>query len=305
MEIPGNLKVLYKHWQDHIKKPDIRLEVELNQEVLSKILPLIRERMRIWGKKQNHEDMPYTQDPMLSKYRFCNIYRELDRQTIEIHTQLKSLEEDFNLWLLNALFSRMICKPETIRKVGFLNYDSDNNQKVKTKLLNLERPKYGAAYIFPINLVSKIGCSNREEFFCDYLPKVTKECANVIENLYKSSVTEALGKILPCFGVNLKFHWTEVLIDIAYQYPQNIDLFKQFPVGPGSIPTMLKINSNENPEITCLALQKSVFTDFPYLTFDGNPVWLSAENWEGIGCEFRKYSNLLDGTGRKRIYRAI
>ncbi len=39
------------------------------------------------------------------------------------------------------------------------------------------------------------------------------------------------------------------------------------------------------------------------LTYKNEPIILSAENWEGIGCEFRKYTNLKAGNGRKRLYK--
>lgn len=302
MEIPTNLKNLYKHWKHHTIKPKIKIDTVLDQEILNKIYPLITERMHIWESRQRNEVPPYTKDTILAKYRFCNVYRELDRQTIEIHKQLKFLESDFDIWLLNVLFSRMVCKPETVAKVGFLSYDSSDNQIVKDKLINLSRPKYGVAYIFPISLVKRVGCANREEFFCDYLPQVTRSCARVIENFDKISVIAALKKILPSFGLNLKFHWTETLIDVAYQFPQLIDLYKRFPIGPGSLPTMMRLNNNALPEDICQSLVCTDIPNFPYLTYEGKTIWLSAENWEGIGCEFRKYTNLTSGIGRKRLY---
>lgn len=106
---------------------------------------------------------------------------------------------------------------------------------------------------------------------------------------------------MPIFGLNFKFHWTEILIDVAYQYPKYIDLFKKFPVGPGSLPTMKKLNEVEDPVKTNLTLVSLEIPDFPYLTYDRKKVWLSAENWEGIGCEFRKYTNLSSGVGRRRL----
>ncbi len=38
------------------------------------------------------------------------------------------------------------------------------------------------------------------------------------------------------------------------------------------------------------------------LTVNGEKLFLSAENWEEVGCEFRKYTNLKQGKGSKRIY---
>ena len=66
---------------------------------------------------------------------------------------------------------------------------------------------------------------------------------------------------------------------------------------------MKRLNNTTDPiEVNLSLISKSV-PEFTYLTYEGEPVWLSAENWEGIGCEFRKYTNLLAGTGRKRLYR--
>lgn len=303
MEIPNDLKRLYKHWQWHTQRPSNNIDVHLNQSILDKIYPFMSERMSIWNKRQAAITPPYTSDPVLSKFRFCNIYRELDKQTIELHSLLKKFEDDFDIWLLNALFCRMLCSTVTLSKVGFLNYDPINNKQVIDRLLALPRPKYGVAYIFPISLIGKAGYENRENFFSDYLPQKSKSCANVIRNFDKKSVVEALENILPTFGLNFRFHWTEVLIDVAYQYPQYIDLFKSFPIGPGSLPTMLRLSTTISPEDVCLHLITEEVKAFPYLTYEGAGVWLSAESWEGIGCEFRKYTNLSSGSGRRRLFK--
>lgn len=65
----------------------------------------------------------------------------------------------------------------------------------------------------------------------------------------------------------------------------------------------MKMLSPNCPEQVALQLSKTKLKKFPYLTYKGSNVFLSAENWEGIGCEFRKYTNLINGNGRKRIYR--
>ena len=304
MEIPDDLKTLYKHWERHTEERYSNSKIDLDQTVFEQMYLFISKRMRVWEKKQTNVLLPYTTDPILSKYRFCNIYRELDRQTIEIHTLLKHLEQDFDLWLLNVIFCRMVCRPETVRQVGFLSYDAEQNKRVFEKLVNLPRPRYGAAYIFPISLLKVIELNTREKFFCFYLPQVVEKCAKAITTLTQAPVSEALSVVLQSFGLNFKFHLTEVLIDVAYQYPEYVDLYGHFPVGPGSIPTMKRLNKAKSPEDTCLALTATRPVNFPYLTLNGKNIWLSAENWEGIGCEFRKYSNLALGNGRKRRYSA-
>jgi hypothetical protein len=303
MKIPQDLEELYSHWEYHSSfEPNLNYQSESDLSVLKQIEWFITKRMEMWEMKTSNQSRLYFSDPILSTYRFCNIYRELDRQTIHFHKMLLPIKDDFELWLLNMVFCRFICKPETVSKIGLLSFDSNNNQKVYSNLKQLDSPKFGDAYVFPISLIIKGEYNSRESFFCLYLPKVIKECAKIINSFKKESTVKAIAKILPVFGYNFKFHWTEIVIDIAYQYPDLIDLYKDFPIGPGSIPTMLMLDSNSNPEKTCLELKNIVLKSFPYLEYRGKKILLSTENWEGIGCEFRKYTNLKNNTGRKRIY---
>lgn len=301
MEIPEELKKLYKHWQFHTIVNDGAC-VSMDGAVLNDVVEFLKERMLIWNKRQKGEKYPWTGDCVLKNYRFCNIYRELDKQTIFFHTYLKQYEHNFDFWLLNMVFCRFIAKIDTIQQIGLLSFDYEENKKVFQKLKTLSSGKFGVPYVFPISTIMKSKYPTREEFFCFYLPIIIPEIAKIIKTFKKESVREALKRILPSFGYNLKFHWTEFLIDIAYQYPEYIDLFKEFPIGPGSESTMKLLNKNEAPEIVCLSLVGKRIKDFSYLTFNGKDVNLSAENWEGIGCEFRKYSNLKKGEGRRRKY---
>lgn len=302
MEIPQKYKDLYKHWELHTNKPNFKESKHLNSKVIPEIEAFINERMRIWKKKELNEPKPYSTDEVLNIYRFCNIYRELDKQTFLFHTLLKNLRDDKELWILNMFFCRMIANPETINKVGLLSFDEKNNSKVFKKLTELPSPKYGTPYVFPISVIQRSKYPTRELFLSKYLPIGIRKVMPIINSLNNESVVNTLEKILPVFGFNLKFLWTEVLIDIGYQFPENIDLFKRFPIGPGSAPTMKIINNELDAELVCMDLVKQEIK-FKYLTYNGKKVYLSAENWEGIGCEFRKYSNLKQGKGRKRLYK--
>lgn len=303
MEIPKELKNLYKHWEFHISKNKSLIKTDdlfLDNNLFNEISLFIKERQSIWEKKYSYKKPPYTKDEILSKYRFCNIFREFDRQTIEFHTLLKPLENNFALWLLNMFYCRMVARPETIQDVGLLSFNNKKRKGVYNKLINHDSPKYGTPYIFPISVIMRSKTPTRELFITEYLPTIMKDVAKEIQTWDKISVAEGVDKIVKIFGFNLKFLWTEVLIDVAYQYPQYIDLYKEFPVGPGSLPTMKRINKNIEPSILARDLSNLNFDTG--LTFNNKKIQLSAENWEGIGCEFRKYTNLKAGGGRKRIY---
>ena len=111
---------------------------------------------------------------------------------------------------------------------------------------------------------------------------------------------DGVQRVVPMFGFPLFFHWTEVLIDTAYQYPQLVSLFGRFPVGPGALPIVERIAPENDPSYVVGRLPGVVLNTG--LTYNDVPVRLSSENWEGICCEFRKFTNLSNGTGRVRRY---
>lgn len=311
-ELPANLKELYKHWEFHTlrqaQRPDATdrpvVDPVETTELFTELKNFINERNSIWKKKTSGEVAPFTNDPILSKYRFCNIFREFDRQTIEFHTLLNPLRGDFSLWLLNMFYYRMVANTETIKHVGLLSFDPKHNEEVYNRLMNSPRPRFGTPYVFPVSVILKSDYPTRELFICNYLPTIMKQvvetCFNTSLNKEKVSVCDLLQKVLPVFGFNLSFLWTEVLIDVAYQYPRLIDLYAEFPVGPGSLPTLQRIDKNEKPSELVSKLSKLPLNTGIY--YEGKQLVLSAENWEGVGCEFRKYTNLKSGKGRKRIY---
>jgi hypothetical protein len=256
--------------------------------------------MAMWERKVRNESGPSSLDTILAERRFCNVYRELDRQTIEFHTLLSPLRSDMSLWLLNMFYCRVVARPDTIRHTGLLSFDRKHNAKVRRKLLNAPHPRYGVPYVFPISVIQRSAWPTREDFVSKYLPAVMPTVAAEIASWNKMNVYDGVSKVLNVFPFPFYFHWTEVLIDAAYQYPDFLDLFGRFPVGPGALSTVQRIAPRNDPSYVVERL-----TGIPLdtgLTYNGALIPLSAENWEGICCEFRKYTNLQSGGGRKRRY---
>ncbi|MDP1866980.1 MAG: putative DNA base hypermodification protein [Bradyrhizobium sp.] len=75
----------------------------------------VREREQARVRKDNGAPLPYSPDPILSKYRFCNVRREDDRGTVWIR---KNIRERFaghpHLWFMLCI-ARQINWPETLQ----------------------------------------------------------------------------------------------------------------------------------------------------------------------------------------------
>lgn len=245
IELPIEITKLYRHLERHIAAPrrqeglaDVIGDAQLSQQMEY----FIHERVSVWGRKYSGESAPYTKDPIIQKYRFCNILRELDRQTIEYHTLLNPLRDDFSLWLLNMFYARMVARPVTVEAVGLLSFEESQNKKVYDRLMKHSRPRYGSPYVFPTNMIMKSQTPTRELFLTHYVPTVMRKVAQEIGTWSGESVLIGVEKVMPLFGYNMAFLWTEVLIDVAYQYPDRVDLFALFPIGPGAAPTFARMN---------------------------------------------------------------
>ena len=101
----------YTNYQYDFSAYDLNLD--LDDEVVQKFWAYAEKRMNIYTQKFQKLPKPRTDDPVLANYKFCNVYRELDRQTIYIHTKLQYLRDDFESRLLNLMIFRFIAKIET------------------------------------------------------------------------------------------------------------------------------------------------------------------------------------------------
>lgn len=88
-------------------------------ERLERFLYWMDERQRIYRKRQSGHPFPWTIDPILRTFRFCNVYREQDRVTIWIRQHWREPYCNHpNLWFAMCI-ARAINWPDTLAAIGF------------------------------------------------------------------------------------------------------------------------------------------------------------------------------------------
>lgn len=64
-----------------------------------RLMAFITERHNVWRNKTAGKPWPWTSDPILQQYRFCNVFRNLDKETIALHNGwLNKLKHKDDLW---------------------------------------------------------------------------------------------------------------------------------------------------------------------------------------------------------------
>lgn len=75
--------------------------------MLQRLVDFIIERHKIYLRREAGEVKPWTADPLLQRYRFTNVYRELDKETVWIHDNWMAPHSNKNMWFA-ALVARHI-----------------------------------------------------------------------------------------------------------------------------------------------------------------------------------------------------
>lgn len=104
--------------QQSLFGPDANYCYDEDDDITTKMAKFIIERHKIYLKKSFlKKPKPWTTDPILANFRFCNIYRELD--TVSewiIENVIKPYRDNENLWFMLAM-SRVINWPDTLQEI--------------------------------------------------------------------------------------------------------------------------------------------------------------------------------------------
>jgi hypothetical protein len=299
---------VFNHFSKYAELPELQgpeYEVVINSEIEGKFWEFAAKRMNIYHKKSSGQPGPWTDDEILQNFYFTNCYRELDKTTVLWNKLLEPVKDNMQLLFLNTAYMRFCGRPETIVATGLMGLDQAQAESAKLKEVydNLPDPRNTSAYLFPIAGALSLGYKDRPEFFFYHLPKIALESSEIISRANDAPIGDVVADLVKVMGFGARFHLSEILMDIGYIYPNLINEFKEFPIGPGAEPICKELNKKANSRHVALTLMKNQPTDFPHLVVNGKKVMLTAANVEQCLCEFRKYNNLVLGIGRRRFYR--
>ena len=86
---------------------------------VSDLVTFIIARHAIYVARQQEYSKPWTKDPILQQYRFCNVYRELDTVTQWIASNWRDPNHEHeDLWFAMAV-ARWVNWPDTLEAIGF------------------------------------------------------------------------------------------------------------------------------------------------------------------------------------------
>lgn len=273
------------------------------------LLRFMEARHRIYLARSRGEPQPWTKDPIFQVYKFTNVYRELDRQTIWIDENIRRPFADHqDLWfmlaiarigctreLLSALMSTRGAWPDADGRWSFATFTRVLSRYVNVRRADKARAFY-AAWQVNHNLYRRL----HETWAHRHRVTDGLDAATTLQEAY------VLLNGLPSWGGFMRY---ELVCDLRHTryLREATDVFTWTQPGPGS---QRGLNRVFGVPATCAAWSHEVFiTETVALLNWISPRWehaprLELRDVEHSLCEFDKYERTRLGESRpKQRYR--
>lgn len=245
---------------------------------------------------------PWTDDPILQQYRFCNVYRELDTVTQWIAQNWRGPHAgDPDMWFSMAV-ARWVNWPETLEDIGY-----PVPWKAKHFIATLEKRRtLGAKVWTGAYMIGTQGnAMDKNRFIAE----------GVLQPLWdnRAALRPKEGDTLASFAqriINVKnqgrFMVGQIVADVKYADPILLnapDWFSWAVSGPGSRRGLNRVLERELKSHWTDSEFSKVLTELRSSVNDDLPPWmprLHAQDLQNCLCEFDKYERVRLGQGRPR-----
>lgn len=266
------------------------------------LLAFMQARHAIYLKRKMNLPKPWTQDKILQRYRFCNVYRELDKETIWIkdnwRTPLLGHPNLFFAMLVARLVNWSGTLAELKRPVP--RWDRDNFTDVLHSRADRGEKVWTGAYMITTHRQPV----DKAEYYAHILDDIWA-CRDDIRPREGDTLATFHARLAECYGIG-SFLAAQVVADTKYgdTLRHAKDWSSWAAIGEGSRRGMNRVmrrpykqrGSVEHWRVELGTLQDRVNLSLAPL---GLP-FIDAQNLQNCLCEFDKYERVRLGQGRPR-----
>lgn len=267
------------------------------EEGIKRFFAYINERHRIWVKRKNNLPHPWTEDPILNEYSFCNVYRELDRVTEWIRVNWREPYADHKNLPFAMAMARQINWPDTLQELGFPeHWNPERLKAIMQGRLDRGEKVYTGAYM----LTGTLGGTKVEQTIDKILTPLYHRPAPMITWSLEDTWKGYLSR--PGFSGFMAY---EVVTDIRHtKWLKNAeDIMTWANPGPGAKRGLNRIHLREIEQTVKkpqLNFEMKQLLDYSPDYLEAHTQPLEMRDIEHCLCEFDKYERVRLGQGRPR-----
>lgn len=290
---------------------------QFRPEILDLFWRFVYERQAIWHRRViERREAPWTDDQVLQKHRFTNVYREMDRGTIYVVENVLEQHESRADRIFNTMIYRLICCIPTYDAIGFQRLETFEESRLLEKFQELYdsgASLFGTAYI--VSPYFRLGSHFKHENVAKLFGLLHQNFSSFLEELDSATKLDVAFRVIEDqygYGPFLAF---QVCVDLLYPLrteggkgllPYSHNDWAR--LGPGArrglariyrgdykrgLPALRWLQQNQHDEFARLGLEFSYLLDN-----QANRIPISLANLQNCLCEFHKYASTREGTGR-------
>lgn len=279
------------------------------------------ERQLVW-RRRNEDGLPppWTEDVILQRERFTNVYRELDPGTQYVINQVLEFDAPKPDKVFNTMLYRLIGRAETHAALGFQYLDTFDPEIMEQRLRHIRdvegKPPFTAAYM--VSGYTSMGTRDKVVNVTRLFTRLHERFSTIYAQIAQCATPADIYSVLAAqqgFGNFLAY---QVLVDLLYPLrsyegrpllPFTHDDWAS--AGPGArrgvhmllangvraeyLEVMRWLRWHQRSEFTRLSL------NFPFMRAEsGAEVEITLANIQNCLCEFHKYVKIQRGEGRGR-----
>lgn len=260
------------------------------------------ERHNIWRRREAGNRAPWTNDEILKAYRFCNVYRELDRTTKWITDHWRTPNESNpHLWFAMVV-SRLVNHPETLAQMGFpLPWNKKSFLRTMLGRKKEGAKVFGSAYIVSTNGVER----DKANYLADDVLDPMWKDREKVKPIQGDRLQDFFARLMSFQGMGL-FMSAQVVADIKYVSPLMgaSDWWTFASSGPGSRRGMSYLLGYDPRTPWKEHEWKEALMELSVIV---KPIFQEArlprlhnQDLQNCLCEFSKYRRTQLGTGRPK-----
>lgn len=279
------------------------------QQAVKKFFWWINERHQIYLNRKNGDEWPWTRDKILQEYKFTNVFRELDAETVRFHERIDGLEND--LMPYDKLYHMILYRAFNVQATYDLLTRGKTTHHVASKMKRiLHRAADRGQRVFTgAYIITNAGRSEPKiDLMCDAMAVHWRGRKRIWEHMMEDGTMEGCTKILAAYPMQGPFTAYEVICDMRYQ-PHMLgkapDRKKWANLGPGARRGINRIvtgsaKTNAFKGVTpYVEFMQELLKTSPKLRGKHVPP-LEMREIEHSLCEFDKYMRVYNNEGRPR-----
>lgn len=277
------------------------------KRAIKKFFWWINERHRIYIAKDRGMKWPWTKDKILQEYKFTNVFRELDAETIKFHERLDNFVGPMEDKLYHMIAYRMFNLQSTYDLLTRGKKTLSNPKKMKEilhKAADRGEKVFTGAYI-----ITNAGRKEPKiDLCCDALGVHYRGRFKLWDEMMTDGTMEGCTKILTAYPMQGPFTAYEVICDMRYQ-PHMLgkapDRRKWANLGPGARRGINRIVTGTHKKAAFKGTEP--YIEFMQELLKVSPQYrgkhvptLEMREIEHSLCEFDKYMRVYNNEGRPR-----